>query len=62
MRLAFAFARRPATISAIHRRKVLIYPARYDRVIAVCGVMADGRPYTGLTGNALQGASVLTLP
>ena len=36
--------------------QVLIYPARYDRVIAVCGVMADGRPYTGLTGNALQGS------
>lgn len=36
--------------------KVLIYPARYNRVIAVCGVMADGRPYTGLTGSALQGS------
>ena len=26
----------------------LVYPARYGRVIAACGVMADGRPYTGL--------------
>jgi hypothetical protein len=26
----------------------VVYPARYRRVIAVCGVMADGRPYTGL--------------
>ena len=36
--------------------RVLVYPARYNRVIAVCGVMADGTPYTGLTGNALQGS------
>lgn len=34
----------------------LVYPARYDRVIAVCGVMADGRPYTGLKGTALEGS------
>ncbi len=26
----------------------IVYPARYGRVIAACGVMADGRPYTGL--------------
>lgn len=36
--------------------KVLVYPARYNRVIAVCGVMANGRPYTGLQGSALQGS------
>jgi subtilisin family serine protease len=35
---------------------VLVYPARYSRVIAVCGVMADGRPYTGLKGTALEGS------
>jgi len=34
----------------------LVYPARYSRVIAVCGVMADGRPYTGLAGTALEGS------
>jgi hypothetical protein len=34
----------------------LVYPARYPRVIAVCGVMANGSPYTGLTGRALQGS------
>lgn len=26
----------------------LVYPARYDRVIAACGVMADGKPYAKL--------------
>jgi subtilisin family serine protease len=34
----------------------LVYPARYPRVIAVCGVMADGRPYAGLSGSALEGS------
>jgi len=28
----------------------VVYPARYRRVIAVCGVMADGRPYINLKG------------
>lgn len=36
--------------------RVLVYPARYRRVIAVCGVMADGKPYDGLEGNALEGS------
>ena len=36
--------------------RVLVYPARYPRVIAVCGVMADGRPYAGLTGTTLEGS------
>ncbi|HVG31825.1 MAG TPA: S8 family serine peptidase, partial [Pyrinomonadaceae bacterium] len=36
--------------------KVVVYPARYSRVIAVCGVMADNRPYTGLKGGALEGS------
>jgi hypothetical protein len=36
--------------------RVLVYPARYSRVIAVCGVMADGRPYAGLSGGALEGS------
>jgi len=34
----------------------LIYPARYNRVIAVCGVMANHKPYDGLTGNVLVGS------
>jgi subtilisin family serine protease len=37
--------------------RVLVYPARYPRVIAVCGVMADGRPYADLTGfDTLEGS------
>ena len=36
--------------------RVMVYPARYSRVIAVCGVMADGRPYTGLKGRTLEGS------
>jgi hypothetical protein len=34
----------------------LVYPARYARVIAVCGVMANGRPYAKLTDNTLEGS------
>lgn len=33
----------------------LVYPARYGRVIAVCGVMANGKPYDGITGTAMEG-------
>jgi len=36
--------------------KVLVYPARYSRVLAVCGVMADGRPYEGLSKGTLEGS------
>ncbi len=28
----------------------IVYPAHYGRVLAVCGVMADHRPYAGLKG------------
>jgi hypothetical protein len=35
--------------------RVLVYPARYPRVIAVCGVMADGRLYADLDG-VLEGS------
>ncbi len=35
---------------------VVVYPARYPRVIAVCGVMSDDRPYSGLEGAALEGS------
>ena len=36
--------------------RTLVYPARYPRVIAVCGVMADGSPYADLKGNTLEGS------
>ena len=28
--------------------RTIVYPARYDRVVAVCGVMANGAPYADL--------------
>ena len=34
----------------------VIYPARYRRTIAVCGVMADGRPYYDISDRQLQGS------
>jgi subtilisin family serine protease len=34
----------------------VVYPARYHRTIAVCGVMADGRPYYNIEHSALQGS------
>jgi hypothetical protein len=36
--------------------RTLVYPARYARVIAVCGVMADGSPYADLQGRVLEGS------
>src|SRR5215213_3797527 len=33
----------------------VVYPARYHRTIAACGVMADGRPYDNLGFRILQG-------
>ena len=36
--------------------RTLVYPARYSRVIAVCGVMANGSPYADLKGNTLEGS------
>jgi subtilisin family serine protease len=36
--------------------RTLVYPARYPRVIAVCGAMADGSPYADLKGNVLEGS------
>src|SRR3954452_25017443 len=36
--------------------KVVVYPARYPRVIAVTGVMANLNPYAELTGKALVGS------
>ncbi len=36
--------------------RTLVYPARFSRVIAVCGVMANGKPYADLQGRALEGS------
>ncbi|MEZ2332081.1 S8 family serine peptidase [Mesorhizobium sp. RCC_202] len=33
----------------------IVYPARYNRVLAACGVMGDGRAYSGLALNTMQG-------
>jgi hypothetical protein len=33
----------------------IVYPARFKRVIAACGVMADGRPYADLPLNIMAG-------
>ena len=33
----------------------IVYPARFRRVIAACGVMADRRPYFGLSFGTMQG-------
>ncbi len=33
----------------------IVYPARFRRVIAACGVMADRRPYYGLKAGTMQG-------
>jgi subtilisin family serine protease len=33
----------------------IVYPARFNRVIAACGIMADGRPYFGLPLTTMQG-------
>jgi hypothetical protein len=35
--------------------RFIVYPARYHRVIAACGVMADGRPYNRLPFPIMQG-------
>lgn len=33
----------------------MVYPARFNRVIAACGVMAGGKPYADLPRNKMQG-------
>jgi subtilisin family serine protease len=35
--------------------RFIVYPARFRRVIAACGVMADRRPYDGLAFGTMQG-------
>ena len=34
----------------------IVFPARYRRVLAACGVMADGRAYAGLSLGTMQGS------
>ena len=34
----------------------IVFPARYRRVLAACGVMGDGRPYSGLASGQMQGS------
>ncbi|MCX5516730.1 peptidase S8 [Kaistia algarum] len=34
----------------------IVYPARYRRVLAACGVMADGRAYAELAAGTMQGS------
>lgn len=34
----------------------IVFPARYKRVLAACGVMGDGRPYSGLASGQMQGS------
>src|SRR5581483_7349261 len=33
----------------------IVYPARFNRVVAACGVMADGKPYADLAFNLMAG-------
>ncbi len=33
----------------------IVYPARFKRVVAACGVMANGRPYADLPFNIMEG-------
>jgi hypothetical protein len=33
----------------------IVYPARFRRVLAACGVMANGKPYYGLSRGTMQG-------
>jgi len=34
---------------------LIVYPARFNRVVAACGVMADNRPYANLKVNLMAG-------
>lgn len=36
---------------------LIVYPARFDRVIAACGIMAGGAPYYGLSGGVMEGCA-----
>src|SRR5262249_59978382 len=34
---------------------LIVYPARFNRVVAACGVMADGKPYADLKPTLMAG-------
>ncbi len=42
-------------IAAVLSPKSIVFPARYQRVVAACGVMSDGRAYAGLHPGTMQG-------
>lgn len=42
-------------ISRLPTPKTVVFPARFRRVLAACGLMADGRAYTGLDAGTMQG-------
>lgn len=42
-------------MSRLPTPKSVVFPARFRRVLAACGVMADGRAYTGLDMGTMQG-------
>ncbi len=42
-------------ISSRPTPRSIVFPARFKRVLAACGVMADGRAYDNLDGGTMQG-------
>jgi hypothetical protein len=42
-------------IAFVPSPKSIVFPARYQRVLAACGLMADGRAYAGLSPGTMQG-------
>ncbi len=42
-------------LAKIPSPKSIVFPARYHRVLAACGLMADGRAYAGLDFGTMQG-------
>lgn len=42
-------------IAGVLTPKSIVFPARYRRVLAACGLMSDGRAYAGLNPGTMQG-------
>jgi hypothetical protein len=42
-------------IAFVPSPKSIVFPARYQRVLAACGLMANGRAYAGLSAGTMQG-------
>lgn len=42
-------------VAGLPTPKSIVFPARYRRVLAACGLMADGRAYAGLDLGTMQG-------